>query len=151
MAQHHGLPTRLLDWTSNPLVAAYFAVASKPEDKDARIYAVQVRPDDLLDVESAPDPFRISTVKFFIPAIFASRIVAQRGFFTVHPAPDQPWQPRNMNEHAFAIAASERAYFQRRLFYLGIDAYHIMQDLDGLCTALGWQYRRRIAVGGVNY
>ena len=51
IAQHYGLPTRLLDWSFSPLVATYFAVQDGNTDHDAAIWAADYRQlhDDLPD------------------------------------------------------------------------------------------------------
>jgi FRG domain len=146
LAQHHGLPTRLLDWTTNPLVACFFAVASGPLKEDAIIYAYSLQDEDIIDPASQPDPFKIERVSFLMPAKTTLRIVSQRGLFSVHHQPNLPWAPDEFNSHHFVIPGPLRARFRHRLFRLGIDPGHIWADLDGLCETLKWRYEARIGV-----
>lgn len=42
IAQHHGIPTRLLDFTSSPLVALHFALTGNELDTDAVIWSIDI-------------------------------------------------------------------------------------------------------------
>lgn len=149
IGQHHGLPTRLMDWTKNALAAIYFSVekplvdnemdeAATSDDREEREYSAVyvIAPPDLVPINQQIKPFDIKKVERYIPKHLDKRITAQEGLFTVHNEPNRPYCPSGLIKIRFH--RDIRSQVKEQLHRLGVNRASIFPDLDNLCTHIEW-------------
>lgn len=152
IAQHHSLPTRLLDWTSNPLAGLWFVVNksySAEFDKPGNgvVWCYRVDEYDKIGADELEkiSPFEISRIRVFYPRHVSQRIKAQQALFTAHPIQDEParmpleWLPESKRWLVkVSVPSSCFPAIRQQLADIGINSATMFPDLDGLAQHLTW-------------
>ncbi len=159
LAQHYGIPTRLLDWTRHPNVAAYFAATAALVKRGNKRLAVWAFDSGAVFSQlgtSGPydwlrDRLRLLTA----PAADIPNLLAQQGLFMLLRdrkfRPSDQFHPQPYDEvilenvwfdmvgrifYKFTLPTSEAPELLRLLAALGVDASTVYPGYDGVARAL---------------
>ncbi len=159
IAQHYGMPTRLLDWTTNPLAGLFFAVKEeKQHAKDGEVFVMEARrilpavapgvkgDDGLWNVVGMRHPYVTDAIGMSFwhgpkknrPALIVpvrpdnqpGRIGQQSSCFTLHMHEAKPCT--NNTPAKIKIPFGVKATLLKDLRRLNINEFTIYNDLDHL-------------------
>jgi FRG domain len=170
LMQHHGVPTRLLDWTENSLIALFFAVEDEAPDCDSAVWVLDpwwlakklrlgtrgpLLPDYdvaghwLFDLE---DAFYGRGISRNLPAPIEPphvdrRVAAQSSRFLVFGTTRDLTRSLIVRKNdcrlaRVAIPASARDAIKKELDDCGINFSLLFPDLEGLARHILWRWKR---------
>ena len=165
LMQHHGLPTRLLDWTTDALVGLFFAIENTDASCDAAVWCIKtksnmnrrffglqqiihlVEPDTYDNTDKCLDGSIMST-RHSTP-----RIQAQNGVFSfvqmhkptvtrfqgkIDLAYQEGYETCITSMTKYIVKGQNKVKIKRELSMMGVDSFRVYPDLDGLTQKLKW-------------